>query len=61
MEIKNIETVYLVSVQPEDGQSMPKVYFAQTAFEVDEFIQHYDHGSVIVKRISKLPDFTDEI
>lgn len=56
-----MEKIYLVSVQPENGQSMPKVYFAETYLEVDEFIKHYDHGSVIIKRITKLPDFTDDL
>lgn len=55
-----MKTIYLVSVQPETAQSMPVVYFAECAAEVDEFIQHYDHGSVIVKRITKLPEFKDE-
>lgn len=55
-----MKTIYLVSVQPENGQSMPKVYFAESAEEVVAFTQKYDHGSVIVKRITVLPDFTDE-
>lgn len=55
-----MEKIYLVSVQPENGQSMPQVYFAETAYQVDQFIMHYDHGSVIVKRITKLPDLTNE-
>lgn len=53
-----MKTIYLVSVQPENSQSMPKVYFAETSIEVEDFLTHYELGSVIVKRITSLPVFT---
>ena len=55
-----MEKIYLVSVQPDNGQSMPKIYFAESYLEVEEFEKHYDHGSVAIKSITKLPDFTDD-
>lgn len=55
-----MKTIYLVSVQPETAQSMPKVYFAENAEQVVAFTQKYEHGSVIVKRITELPDLTDD-
>lgn len=55
-----MKTIYLVSVQPETPQQMPTVYFAESAEYVVAFTQKYEHGSVIVKRITELPDLTNE-
>lgn len=55
-----MKSIYLVSVQPESSQAMPKVYFAETSIEVEDFLTHYELGSVIVKRITSLPVFKDE-
>lgn len=55
-----MKSIYLVSVQPESSQAIPKVYFAETSLEVEDFLTHYEHGSVIVKRITSLPVFTDK-
>lgn len=51
--------IYLVSVNPETPNQMPKIYYARNAKDVENFIDKYSYGSVSVKSVEELPDMSD--
>lgn len=54
-----MKRIYLVSVNPETPNQMPKIYFAVDAKQVELFIDKYSYGSVSVKCVEELPDMSD--